>query len=154
MIFFDPDGKEFARHTVRDGPAAETAFSAALKVYSNKEISWATGSAEESISAASSIHKPVVLAFLDSGKDSEAILQTLQHPWLARNHDKFIFTRVEFDKTSAAARDFAVTSAPTLVLVNPLEGDVKKRAIEKIVGKKTVNSLRTSLAKALAKVAK
>ncbi|HVE39916.1 MAG TPA: thioredoxin domain-containing protein [Planctomycetota bacterium] len=152
MIFLDGDGKEFHRTIVGTADTVEAAFKKASELYSKKPISWASGEASDVISGAKGEAKKLVaLAFLDEKKDSETFLSSLEDRWVAKYHERMVFTKVAFDRNSELCKKYNVTSAPTLLLVNPLQEDAKKSVVDSLVSKKELLSVRNFLAKAFDK---
>jgi Thioredoxin len=155
MIFLDGDGKEFHRTIVGTADTVEAAFKKASELYTKKPISWASGEASDVISGAKGEAKKLVaLAFLDEKKDSETFLSSLEDRWVAKYHERMVFTKVAFDRNSELCKKYNVTSAPTLLLVNPLQEDAKKSVVDSLVSKKELLSVRNFLAKAFDKLDK
>ena len=152
MIFFDGDGREYLRTTV-DGPdSVEAAFKKGMETYAARPISWATGDSAGVLAQAGGDRKKLLaLAFVDDKKDSAAMLGALEDRWLAKHHDRLVFMKVAYDKTSEECRKWNVTSAPTLILVNPAEENPKKSVVDQLVAKKELNTLHTFLIKAFEK---
>jgi hypothetical protein len=151
LIFLDGDGKEYYRTAVSGGAGVEEAMKKALEMYANKPVSWATGDAGSLVEQSRSQKKLLALVFLDEKKDSEAFAKALEDRWIAKHHERLVFQRVEFERDSAAAKAWGVTSAPSMVLVNPEEQDDKKRVIDRLASKKEIVSIRAFLVKAFEK---
>lgn len=150
MIFFDGDGKEYHRTMVSTPDTVEAAYKKAMEMYAKRSISWATG---ETASLASQVDpkKLLALAFLDERKDSETFVNSLQDRWVAKHHERFVFAKVAFDRNSEECKKWGVTSAPTLLLVNPAEENPKKSIVDQLVSKKEVPSVRAFLIKGIEK---
>jgi len=152
MIFFDGDGKEYLRSVVEGDDSVQAAFKKALEAYSKKPISWASGEPSAVMSQTRDDKKKLVaLAFLDDKKDSEALVNSLEDRWLAKHQDRLVFTKVAFDRASEICKKWNVTSAPTLLLVNPAEEDPKKALVDQLVSKEEVSSVHAFLLKAFDK---
>jgi hypothetical protein len=152
VIFFDGDGKEYHRTIVGTVDSVEAAFKKATELYSKRSIAWATGEAADVMSGAKGEAKKLVaLAFLDEKKDSETLVASLEDRWVAKYHERMIFTKVAFDKNSELCKKYGVTSAPTLVLVNPTQEDAKKSIVDQLVTKKELASVHSFLVKAFDK---
>ena len=155
MIFFDGDGREFHRTIVGTADTVEAAFKKANELYTKKAISWATGEASDVLSGAKGDAKKLVaLAFLDDKKDSEALVASLEDRWVAKYHERMVFTKVAFDRNSELCKKYNVTTVPTLLLVNPSQEDAKKSVVDALVAKKELLSVRNFLTKAFDKVDK
>ncbi len=155
MIFFDGDGKEYHRTIVGSVDTVEAAFKKANELYAKKPIAWATGETSEVMSQAGADKKKLVaLAFLDDKKDSEALVASLEDRWVARYQERLVYTKVAYDKNSELCKKWNVTSAPTLILVNPSEEDQKKSLVDQLVAKKELATVHSFLVKAFAKLDK
>ena len=152
MIFFDGDGKEYHRTPVSSPDSVETAFNKALEIYSKKPISWASGEASDVISqSAGDKKKLVALVFADDKKDSEALLNVLEDRWVAKHHERLTFSKIAYERNSDTAKKWNVTTAPTILLINPAEEDPKKRIVDQLVAKKELVSVRNFLVRAMEK---
>lgn len=156
MIFFDGDGREYLRQNVATPDSVEAAFKKAQEVYASKPISWATGDSASAAEAARGGEKKklVALAFVDDRKDSAAMLSALEDRWLVKHQERLVFVKIAYDKASEECRKWAVTSAPTLILVNPSEENPKKAVVDQLVAKKELTTLHTFLVKAFDKIDK
>jgi hypothetical protein len=152
LIFIDGDGKEYYRTIVGTADTLEAAFKKASELYAKKSISWATGEASDVLSQARGDRKKLVaLAFLDEKKDSETLVASLEDRWVAKYQERLVFTKIAFDRGSDACKKYNVTSAPTILLVNPSEEDARKSVVDSLVSKKELLSVRNFLAKAFDK---
>jgi hypothetical protein len=147
LVFLDPDGNELHRNVCLDAPAIEKAMDAALAKYAPRAISWNVYQ-DKAIESARASRKLALVAFDNGGKDAEALLKSLEDRMLARLHDRFSFIRVEFRKDSDEARTWAVSSAPTLLIVDPAKDAGAPAVVERIAGKKNVAQLKAILQKA------
>ncbi len=154
VIFFNPDGAEIHRQQVRDAASIEQAMTQALKIYGPKEISW-TAYSDDELAAAKQGNKLVVVAFAsDESKDCEATLKALEHRAIAGLHEKIVFLKAPFTKDGHAEKLWGVTSAPTVLIVDPTK-DVGSRAIvDRGSGKKSPKELKSMIAKGLKAVEK
>jgi hypothetical protein len=151
MIFFDGDGKEYHRTMVSTPDTVEAAYKKALELYAKKPVSWATGEPSAVASQVGDSKKLLALAFLDEKKDSETFVASLEDRWVAKHHDRFVFTKVAFDRTSEECKKWGVNSAPTLLLINPAEENPKKSILDQLVAKKELTSVRAFLIKGIEK---
>jgi hypothetical protein len=152
MIFFDGDGKEYLRTMVSSPDTVEAAFNKALEKYSKKPVAWASGEASDVVSqAAGDKKKLVALVFADGKKDSEALLAALEDRWVAKHHDRLTFSKIAYERNSEIAKKWNVSTAPTILLVNPSEEDVKKRIVDQLVAKKELVSVRNFLVRGIEK---
>ena len=152
MIFLDGDGKEYHRTIVGTVDSVEAAFKKASELYARRPIAWATGEPGDVIAGAKGESKKLLaLAFLDEKKDSEMLVAALEDRWVAKYQERLIFTKVAFDKTSELCKKYAVTTVPTLILVNPSQEDAKKSVVDQLVAKKELASVHSFLVKAFDK---
>ena len=152
MIFFDGDGREYHRTNVSTVDSVEAAYKKAMELYAKRSIAWASGEAADVVSQARGDKKKLVaLAFLDEKKDSEALVTALEDRWVAKHQDRLVFTKVAFDRNSETCKKYNVTSAPTLILINPSEEDQKKGIVDTMVAKKELVSVHNFLVKAFDK---
>ena len=150
MIFLDGDGEEIYRASVRNKASVLRAMKEANKRYTSKKVSWASGNISDIIAKGREEGKPVILAFTDDKKNSEKFIQSLQHRWIAKHHDKFYFVRAPYERNSELCKEWGVKSAPTVLFVNPLK-DGKKQVQDKIRSKTKVTQIRVFLLKNLQK---
>ena len=155
MIFFDGDGKEHYRKEVSSVNTVEGAYQKAMELYAKKPVSWASGEVSDVVSQVRGDKKKLVaLAFLDEKKDSEAVLTALEDRWVAKWQDRLVYTKAAFDRGSDLCKKYNVTTAPTLILINPSEEDPKKSIVDTLVAKKELVSIHAFLVKAFDKVDK
>lgn len=162
LIFFDGDGEEFHRsqRISKENTAAdvEAAMKEALQKYAPREISWASGSVADTLAAAKEQRKLVALVFLEDGKEaSQKFVGALQDRWLAKLQDRLLFVKAMHDDASESSQEWGVSSAPTLLLVDPLaaaDGERKKCVLERVTGEKAPGTLRGLLLRALARFEK
>jgi len=155
MIFFDGDGKEYYRKVVSTLDSIDGAYQKATELYTRKLISWASGEASDVVSQARGDRKRLVaLTFLDDKKDSEALVSALEDRWVAKYQDRLVYTKVAFDRASEMCKKYNVTSAPTLLLINPSEEDQKKSVVDTLAAKKELVSVHAFLVKAFDKLDK
>jgi hypothetical protein len=152
MIFFDGDGREYLRTTVETPDSVEAAFKKGMDAYASRPISWATGDSAGVVAQAGGDRKKLVaLAFVDDKKDSAAMLSALEDRWLAKHQERLVFTKIAYDKASDECKKWNVTSAPTLILVNPAEENPRKSVVDQLVSKKELTTLHSFLIKAFEK---
>src|SRR5579863_5373960 len=153
MIFFDGDGKEFHRTSVSTVDTVESAYQKAMELYARRSISWASGETADVMSQGRADKKKLVaLVFADEKKDSEALVKALEDRWVAKYQERLLFSRVAFNRSSEICRKYNVTTAPTLVLVNPSEEDPKKSIVDQLVAKKELASVHSFLVKTFDKI--
>lgn len=154
LIFFNPDGAEIHRQQVRDAAGIEQAMTQALKIYGPKEISW-TAYSDDELAAAKQGNRLVVLAFAnDESKDSEATLKALEHRAIAGLHEKITFLKAAFAKDGHAEKLWSVTSAPTVLIVDPNKDAGSKAIVERSSGKKSPKELKSMIAKGIKAIEK
>ncbi len=153
VIFLDADGEEYYR-TVISVKTLEDVFKKALEMYSSKEIAWAPGEPASGLSQARDSRKLLALTFLDDKKDSESFVETLQDRWIVKHHGKVVFQKRAFSRDSEECKEWGVSMAPTLLLVDPCEEDARKRVVDRLTGKKSVPSVRAFLVKNIEKYAR
>ena len=152
MIFLDGDGKEYLRTIVGTPDTVEAAFKRASELYAKRTISWASGDASSVLAQARGDRKKLVaLAFLDDKKESEALVASLEDRWVAKYQDRVIYTKVAYDRGSELCKKYNVTAAPTILLVNPSEEDLKKSIVDQLVSKKELTSVHAFLVRAFDK---
>lgn len=153
VIFYNPDGEEIHRQSVKDAASIDNAMEQALKKYANREISW-NAFDDAALDSARESGKVVILAFASDSKDSEAALKALEDRQLAKLHDSVVFLKATFEKDGRTEKLWGVSSAPTLVLIDPTKEAGSKATLEKIMGKKSPLSLKASIQKALKAIEK
>lgn len=154
LIFFNPDGEEICRQQARDAASVEQAMTQALKVYGPKEISW-TAYGDDELAAAKQGNKLVVVAFAsDESKDCEATLKALEHRAIAGLHEKITFLKAAFTKDGHAEKLWSVTSAPTILIVDPSKDAGSKAIVERASGKKSPKELKSMIVKGLKSIEK
>jgi hypothetical protein len=146
LVFVDPDGTELHRAVCTDAPAIEKAMDAALEKYPHKSISWNVYESQ-ALESARAGRKLALIAFDDGGKEGEGLCKALEDRMVARLHDSYMFIRIPFQKDSEEARGWAVTAAPTLLVVDPSPGTDSKAVVKRITGKKTPAQLKALLPK-------
>jgi thiol:disulfide interchange protein len=152
LIFFDCDGQLIHRGPVSDLNSVETAMKSALQKYADKEANWQAYD-DRAIEGAKESKKLVVLAFSNDKEDSVATLKNFNDRSIAKKHENILFMKKDFEKDSAEAKKWGVTSAPTVLYIDPNKAE-GKQVIEKVTGKQSVNAIRVALAKAFAKIEK
>ncbi len=154
LIFIDGDGQEYFRTVIGAGNADE-ALQKGLDKYPRKDVSWATGDLASVLAQAREQNRLVALAFMDDKKDSETFAINLTDRWIAKHHEKLVFFRMNLDRNSPEAREYGVTLAPSLLILNPAEeGDAKKRIVTSALDKKELLTLRNTVVKAIEKTAR
>lgn len=152
MIFFDGDGKEYLRTPVGTADSVESAYRKALEMYARRPVSWASGDPSTVTAQVREDRKKLVaLAFLDEKKDSGTFVASLEDRWVAKHHDRLVFAKTAFDRNSEECKKWGVTSAPTLLLVNPAEENPRKSIVDQLVSKKEVPSVRAFLIRGIEK---
>jgi len=147
LVFIDPDGTELHRGVCLDAAAIEKAMDVALGKYAPRPISWNVYEGK-ALDSARTAEKLALVAFDDGGKDAQALFKALEDRMLARLQDKFTFIRIPHRKDSDEARTWAVSSAPTLLVVDPAKEAGPKAVLERISGKRTAAQLKAAMQKA------
>jgi hypothetical protein len=151
LLILDMDGDEVARTQLSQSKqAVYEALKNALEQYKNQDVSWSTGTTAEAVEAAKKEGKLVVLTFADDKEDSTKVLQALGHRVNTKFHGKVVFVKAEFSKDGEEARTWSVSSAPTLVAINPEDG----KALDRLTGKAGGLRVRSFLSKSLGKLQK
>lgn len=155
MIFLDGDGKEYLRTVVSSVDSVEAAYKKAMELYAKRPVSWATGEISDVMSTAAGDKKKLVaIVFVDEKKDSETLLNSLEDRWVAKYQTRLVFSKVSFDRTAETCKKYNVTTAPTVLLINPAEQDPKKSIVDQLVAKKELTSVHSFLVRAFDKLDK
>jgi hypothetical protein len=148
LVFVDADCREI--HRIADGSTVEAvgvAMGEALRKYSNQTVFWTT-LREGLLEEVKGRREVLVLAFRTEGKDSEETLKALEDRMVARLHDRCTFVEIPFKKDSPEALRWKVTSAPTVVVVNPAREE-SKSVVASAAGRRTAPQLKALLTKGL-----
>lgn len=146
VIVTDPDLNELHRTVITSVPTAEAALEAALKKYAPYPIPYKTykaGTFKETSG------KPLILVFVDGGKDSLALLTALEQPMLAKFTAKCDFARFDFKRDAEDAKTWKVVSAPTILVLDPSKDEGLNAITERTNGKKTPPELKALIVRAL-----
>ena len=141
ILFLDGYGDEYGRTCLSDAKSLDLEMTGVLEKYRPREVSWASTDAKVPADA----KKPVVLAFVDSNKESSEALKMLRDRSIAFFHDRFIFVRAVWKKDSDEAKKYAVTQAPSFLVLD--RGEV----VERVALPKAVWELKGALTRTLAK---
>ncbi len=148
LIFVDSDCREI--HRVADAAnvtAVGVGMGEALRKYTDRTVPW-TILREGLLEAVKGRGEVLVVAFSDGGRESQETLKALEDRMVARLHDRCTFVEIEFRKDSPEAQRWKVTSAPTLLVVNPAREE-SKAVIASAVGRRTPPQLKALLTKGL-----
>ena len=141
-LVVDPDGTELARGSLAAGEPALTAIlDKASTAYAPKPISWA----EE---VASSSKKLLIVGFETEGDT----LKGFEDRMLAKYHDKITFVKLPYEKDSATAKKWQVSTLPSIYICDASKDAPEKAILEKLTGAKKPLSLKLAVQKALFKV--
>jgi hypothetical protein len=151
VIFFDCDGEKIGNYPVSDVASLDSAMDKVLTKYANKEISWGTLT-ESTCADAKDSKKLMVFLFSDDKKDSEETAKALEDRNIAKHHEKLVFVKVAYDKDNDDCKRFGVTSAPTVMIVDPTKELGSKAVMDKLVGKQKPMALRSLILKGFEKM--
>jgi hypothetical protein len=146
ILFLDSDGDEFYRSTFKDVRTLESAMDQALQKNGPREIAWTAYDAKKTTVSDDS-KRMVFLAFVDDKKDSTEQLKALEDRSLAKFHDRFQFLRATFRRESEEVKKYAVSQAPSFVILDSSKGEL----LEKSSGKKSVKEVKALFVKILSK---
>jgi hypothetical protein len=145
--FFDPDGAEFYRHKFMDTTALDPAFRKAQEKYLPRPITWIPNP----VAAGERVQ---VLALLDDEKNSQRVLEALEHPWTARLHPRVDFHRADPVRDAAVLKDLGLSEAPALVIFEAGAEEAPKRVVATLKGRRPLPSIHQALIRALEKSSK
>ena len=151
LIFFDGDGEEMSRISVRSVEAVTAAFKRALANYADSKLEWPSGTLDDVTKAAAEQKKMIALIFVDDEKFSKRMLLSMENRWIAKHHDNFLFYRIPFNAKSTICKQWGVTQSPTLLLVNPLQNDPSKIVLERMANKTRVRTVRNVILRGIHK---
>ena len=145
LVFVDPDGASVGAWGVQMGGEAVVlkALNEAKALYQPKPVPWFEGEPDPEDEQVRK--KLIVYAFLDDKEVSEKVVKTLEHPWIARDHDRVLFVR-KYVLDSPLAKQFKIASAPTLVFYDPTQKEAQ-REIERRKGEVTAKQVRAPMKK-------
>ena len=104
-----------------------------------------------SLQGAAGKAKLLIVAFDDEKGEK---LEVLEHPLIAKHHDKIAFVKFPYEKGSDRVKEWLVRSSPTVILCDPASDNPAKRPIQKLTGQRSMSSYRVAILKALAKLEK
>ena len=143
-LIVDPDGAELARGPLAAGESALTAlFDKASTAYAPKTIDWASD-------VAASSKKLLIVGFETEGDT----LKGFEDRMLAKYHDKITFVKLPYEKDSATAKKWQVSTLPSIYICDASKDAPEKAILEKLTGAKKPLSLKLAVQKALFKVEK
>lgn len=152
FIVIDPDGDRVGVWSVLTG--GEEAFLKAMdeanKKYATKEIVWWDGEPDPASDDAKG--KLFLYAFVDDKEESTKTLKALEHPWIAKDHERMIFIKV-VGRDGALAKKYQISSLPTLLFVDP-SLKPEKQILGRRSGEANAQQIRTLQRKALATMKK
>ncbi|HTF56478.1 MAG TPA: thioredoxin family protein [Planctomycetota bacterium] len=152
LIFVDPDGVSLGVWNVQSGgeKAVLAALDEAKAKYRPKPVSWCAAEPEPVTDPFK--RRLIVYAFLDGKEASQKVEKALEHAWVAKDHGRMAFHRVE-DLASPIAKRFKVTSVPTLIFYDPSMKEGKE-VIDRRSSEITARIVRIPVSKFLDKVRK
>ena len=141
-LIVDPDGDELARGPLAGGEPALTAlFDKAAAKYASKPVDWASD-------IAASSKKLLIVGFETEGDT----LKGFEDRMLAKYHDKISFVKLPYEKDSATAKKWQVSTLPSIYICDASKDAPEKAVIEKLTGAKKPVALKLAVQKALFKV--
>jgi hypothetical protein len=145
FVFLDPDGGSVGVWNLQVGGVKTVlkALDEAKSQYQPKSVPWFDG--EPDLNDDKVKRRLIVYAFLDDKEASEKIIKALEHPWVARDHARVIFVR-KYVLDSPLAKQFKVTSAPTVVFYDPTQKE-GHREVERRQGVVTTRQVRVQMKK-------
>ena len=144
VVITDADGDVLYRALVKSEVTINSALDKGLVKYATKKINWL-----KSLQAADNSGKLLVVAFDKKGSDK---LDVLEHPLIAKHHDKCVFVKFPYERGSALVKEWSAYSAPTVIVVDPAAENPAKRPLAKIASARPLNSYRKAFLKAFAKL--
>ncbi len=151
VVVFDCDAELVHRRTVSDAAAIVEVLDAALKKYSNSEITWNVYE-DKALADAKEKNKLVVLLFTDDKKDSQDTAKALEDRVLAKHHEKLVFIKVPYTQGAEDAKKWGVNQAPSILLVDPAKEAGTKSVVDKLGGKQKPLAIKAMLVKGMEKV--
>jgi hypothetical protein len=142
IVFMDGYGDEYGRTSLSDVKSLDQEMAGVLEKYRPREVSWASTDAK----IPADTKKPVVLVFADSTKESTEALKMLRDRSISFFHDRFVFVRSAWKKDSDESKKYAVTQAPSFLVLD--RGEV----VERVALPKAVWEVKGALTRTLAKV--
>jgi hypothetical protein len=152
LIFLDPDGGTVGVYNIALGgePTVLKALDDVKLAYIPKSVPWFEGEPDEKDTGLR--RKLIVYAFLDEKEASEKTVKALEHPWVARDHNRLTLVR-KYVLDSPLAKRFKVTSAPTLIFFDAAMKD-GKQVVERKTGEVTPRMIRAPMRKFFERVKK
>lgn len=92
-------------------------------------------------------HEVNALLAKTSDTDSENIMKALEDRALVKFQSRYLFVKVEYAKDSEESKNWGVSGAPTILIVDPSTEAGPKGMIDRLYGKRTVRQLRSTLNK-------
>ena len=131
LVFVDPEGRSVGAWSVQLGgePAVIRAMDEAKELWKPSPVPWVDAEPDEKGELAQK--RLILYAFLDDKEASEKSIKALEHPWVARDHNRVIFVR-KYVLDGDLAKRFKVTSAPTFVFY-----DAAAKAGQEVIERKT-----------------
>ncbi len=117
VMFLDPEGKQVAKLAGRDAGAVKTQFTEIADKHT-RGPKWME-SAEKALEAGKADSKPVVLYFGDDKPKSTGWVKVFgDASFKPELFEKCAFAKVPFKKDDAFCKEWKVTEAPTLLIIN------------------------------------
>lgn len=143
ILVTDPDGDEILREEFINEKGLTQALNEALQKYADTPVSW--GSDLQAAAAG----KLLVVGFDDEKGEG---LKALGDKTLVKYHDRCSFVKLPYEKGSETAKQWNVSTTPTVILCDPSKEGPEKQAIERLYGKKSPRELKAAILRALKKV--
>jgi hypothetical protein len=148
-IFIDGDGLEYHRSVFADPRSLDRAMAEALEKYAPRPVPWVAY--EGKLPAGGEEGKRLVLlAFTDEKKESAEALKVLEDRRVVKLHERFHFLRASLRRDPEEAKRWGVTTAPTLLVVDPAKGET----LERQSGRKDAAEVKALLLRAISKLDK
>ena len=136
VLFLDPDGKQVGKMGARDPGALKKQFEEIVAAHKRGPKSLESPAA--ALEAGKAESKPVVLLFVDAKPKSEMFRKSLGDAAFKGVFDAVAFCEVEWKKDSEDAKKWKVTEAPTMLVIDPSDGEGKILKTLKTNAPKTV----------------
>lgn len=138
LLYLDPDGKQVGKMAARDPGSMKKQFEEIVSTH--KRGPKGLESPAAALEAGKADAKPVVLLFVDAKPKSEMFKKSLGDPAFKGVFDNVAFCQVEYLKGSDEAKQWKVTEAPTMLVIDPTDGEGKVLKTLKTNAPKTVKS--------------
>ena len=123
ILFLDPDGKQVGKLGDRSAAGVKKQFEEISTTH--KRGPKGLESPAAALEAGKADGKPVVLLFVDAKPKSEMFKKSLGDPAYKGIFDNVAFSQVEWTKDSEDAKKWKVTEVPTMLVIDPTDGEGK-----------------------------